>query len=67
MVQELVCPDVEIKPSPEEESVDINQESESDDLISQMAAWNGLGVPPVLLRALADKSFTLPTKIQVSI
>lgn len=45
------------------EKLDIN--NEDDDLQSRMAAWNGLGVPSILLKALADKSFFVPTKIQV--
>lgn len=43
-----------------------HSDKESDDLSSCMASWNGLGVPSVLLRALKEKSFFAPTKIQVS-
>ena len=40
---------------------------DDDTLQSRMSAWNGLGVPSILLRALADKSFSAPTKIQVTL
>lgn len=35
-----------------------------DNILVRMPAWNGLGVPSILLRALEEKSFTAPTKIQ---
>lgn len=41
-----------------------DEETGSDDILSRMSAWNGLGVPSVLLQALADKSFYAPTQIQ---
>ncbi|XP_034242516.1 ATP-dependent RNA helicase DDX24 [Thrips palmi] len=48
----------------ETQSAEESNEFNSDDLSTRMAAWNGLGVPPILLRALAEKSFLAPTKIQ---
>lgn len=52
--------------SPDKECPKADLDKESYDLSSCMASWNGLGVPPVLLRALKEKSFFAPTKIQVA-
>lgn len=56
---------VEIQPEDSAHcGADVHQQDDSDEPLLQMSSWNGLGVPQILLRALADKSFTYPTKIQ---
>ncbi|KAK3927781.1 ATP-dependent RNA helicase DDX24, partial [Frankliniella fusca] len=43
---------------------EVKHQDDSEEILSKMSSWNGLGVPQILLRALADKSFLYPTKIQ---
>lgn len=45
-------------------SASIEKSEDSEELNSQMVAWQGLGVPEVIQRSLKDQGFTSPTPIQ---
>jgi ATP-dependent RNA helicase DDX24/MAK5 len=44
---------------------EVEGKSESSGLLDKMSAWNGLGLPSSILRALAEQGFMEPTEIQV--
>jgi ATP-dependent RNA helicase DDX24/MAK5 len=44
---------------------EVERESMPSELLDKMSAWNGLGIPSSVLRALSEQGFVEPTDIQV--
>jgi hypothetical protein len=53
------------KDETESSDVEVERKSEASELLDRMSAWNGLGIPSPILRALAEQGFVEPTEIQV--